>query len=282
MTQPTHKKKLYLPSIINLIYAYKKGITDQTNRRKPMRMTNNQKILNDKQKQEWLELYCAGGITIANTCEELGISLRKVARWQKEDINFLEMCEKARLRNRRTWVACTGQKFGEKMPEEEKKQRKNDIIARRVQKNKEKTRTLQATWLDAYAKLSFNISEVCRACGISRSRFRDWEIRDKEFAQAYKDAKEAKKDFIENKLMENIANGDTQSIIFACKTQLKDRGYVEKQQVEHSGNSGVMLSPGTAPDPEEWEKIARAQQIALSEKINQKDDNKPKGKPKQH
>jgi transposase-like protein len=247
-----------------------------------MRMTNNQKILNDSQKQEWLELYCTGGITIADTCQDLGISLRKVARWQKEDLDFLKQVEMVRRYNHKTWPCSTGQKFGQTGTEEEKKQRKNDIIARRVEKNKENTRKLQAAWLKAYDKLSFNISEVCRACDINRSRFRDWEMNDEEFAQAYKDAKEAKKDFIENKLMENIANGDTQSIIFACKTQLKDRGYVEKQQVEHSGNSGVMLSPGTAPDPEEWEKIARAQQIALSEKINQKDDNKPKGKPKQH
>ncbi len=229
-----------------------------------MPMTNNQKILNDKQKQEWLELYCAGGITIADTCQDLGISLRKVARWKKEDIDFLETCETVRRHNHKTWPCSTGQKFGQTGTEEEKKQRKNDIIARRVQKNKEKKRKLQAAWLHAYDKLSFNISEVCRACGISRSRFRDWEKKDKEFAQAYKDAKEAKKDFIENKLMENIANGDTQSIIFACKTQLKDRGYVERQQIEHSGNFGVMLSPGTAPDPEEWENSARAQQISPS------------------
>ena len=245
-----------------------------------MRMTNNQKILNDSQKQEWLELYCAGGITIADTCQDLGISIRKVSKWKKEDIDFLKQVEMVRQYNHKTWPCSTGQKFGQTGTEEEKEKRKNDIIAKRVEKNKEKTRKLQAAWLKAYDKLSFNISEVCRACDINRSRFRDWEKNDEEFAHAYKDAKEAKKDFIENKLMENIANGDTQSIIFACKTQLKDRGYVEKQQVEHSGNSGVMVSPGTDPDPEEWEKIARAQQIALSTKANREDENKFEGKPK--
>ena len=247
-----------------------------------MQMTDNQKKLNEIQKQKWRELYCAGGITIANTCKELGISLRKVARWKKEDIDFLEACETVRRYNHKTWPCSSGQKFGQTGTEEEKEERKREIIARRVTKNKEKTRKLQAAWLDAYTKLSFNVSEVCRACGITRSRFGDWEKKDKEFAQAYKEAKEAKKDFIENKLMENIAKGDTQSIIFACKTQLKDRGYVEKQQVEHSGSFGVMLSPGTAPDPEEWENSAKAQQTALSENANRKDENKGKGKPKDH
>ena len=105
-----------------------------------MRMTNNQKILNDSQKQEWLELYCAGGITIADTCQDLGISLRKVARWQKEDLGFLKQVEMVRRYNHKTWPCSTGQKFGQTGTEEEKKQRKNDIIARRVEKNKENTR----------------------------------------------------------------------------------------------------------------------------------------------
>ena len=42
-------------------------------------------------------------------------------------------------------------------------------------------------------------------------------------------------DLTEMKLMENIKNGDTTSIIFRLKTKAKNRGYIERQEHEHSG-----------------------------------------------
>jgi len=43
--------------------------------------------------------------------------------------------------------------------------------------------------------------------------------------------KEYKKDFIESKLIKLINEGDTAATIFAAKTQLKDRGYIERQEI---------------------------------------------------
>jgi hypothetical protein len=42
-------------------------------------------------------------------------------------------------------------------------------------------------------------------------------------------------DVTEMKLMENINKGDTASIIFRLKTRAKDRGYIERQEIDHSG-----------------------------------------------
>jgi hypothetical protein len=88
--------------------------------------------------------------------------------------------------------------------------------------------------LEVYAKEFGNIREVCRITQIPRSTFYLWTRNDPEFKQALVDAnpRELYKDFIEAALVKKIKQGDTASIIFASKTQLKDRGYIER--TEHS------------------------------------------------
>ena len=53
--------------------------------------------------------------------------------------------------------------------------------------------------------------------------------------QAVKEAKETMLDFAESKLYVNIKAGDNTAIIFFLKTQGKARGYIERQEIEHSG-----------------------------------------------
>lgn len=226
-------------------------------------------MVDDEQlKKTWLDLYSAGGITIESVCRKMVISKRRVFKWKKEDPAFFKTCEETFLRNKQKWDVGIGQKFGRDLPKEVVEQRRLEIIAKRVRRNKRKRGKTQAKWLNEYGRLGFNITEVSKACGITAKRFRRWLKLDEDFALAYEEAREAKKDYIESKLMENIAKGDSESVIFACKTQLKDRGYVETKQMEHSGNFGVMLSPGTAPNTGEWEKIAKAQQVELGEKTS--------------
>jgi len=62
--------------------------------------------------------------------------------------------------------------------------------------------------------------------------------------QASQEAHERMIDFAESKLYQKIKDGDNACIIFYLKTQGKDRGYIEKQQIEGS----VKLSN----DPEQF------------------------------
>ena len=54
--------------------------------------------------------------------------------------------------------------------------------------------------------------------------------------EAVEDSREKRHDYVENKLMSAINDGNVTAIIFYLKTQCKARGYVER--VEHTGDSG--------------------------------------------
>ena len=54
--------------------------------------------------------------------------------------------------------------------------------------------------------------------------------------QAVEEAKESMTDFTEGKLFEKINKGDTACIIFYLKCKAKSRGYVERQELEHTGS----------------------------------------------
>ena len=91
----------------------------------------------------------------------------------------------------------------------------------------------------AFEKTFGNISQACRAIGVSRRTYYDWIEKDKKFKTNLEntDVSEHLKDFIESALIKKINSGDTASIIFAAKTKLKDRGYIEKVQIESNNKN---------------------------------------------
>ncbi len=80
--------------------------------------------------------------------------------------------------------------------------------------------------------LSFGvIAHAAKQVGIDRTTHYTWLEDDPGYKAAVADLKEYKKDFIESKLIKLINDGDTAATIFAAKTQLKDRGYVERSEI---------------------------------------------------
>lgn len=55
-------------------------------------------------------------------------------------------------------------------------------------------------------------------------------------AEAWTNIKERRHDFVENALHKRIKEGSDTAIIFYLKTQAKDRGYVERQELRHEGD----------------------------------------------
>lgn len=105
--------------------------------------------------------------------------------------------------------------------------------------------------IEAYRQTLANASLACKACGINRDTFYTWLKNDAEFARQIEDIRNNDVcDFIEDALMNKIKEGDTTAIIFASKTRLKHRGYVERQEQVIVGNPFEDLMK-RLPDPEE-------------------------------
>ena len=91
---------------------------------------------------------------------------------------------------------------------------------------------------EAYKKAFGNVTQSCNAIGIDRSTYYDWIKKDSKFKKEIEELEPEERfmDFLESKLVEKINGGDTTSIIFALKTKGKKRGYIERQEIEHSSN----------------------------------------------
>lgn len=105
----------------------------------------------------------------------------------------------------------------------------------------ESTAKMKSAMLEAL-KVSFGIiAHAAQQVGISRQTHYGWLEDDPEYKQSVVDLKEYKKDFIESKLIKLINEGDTAATIFAAKTQLKDRGYVERTELTGADGGPVQL-----------------------------------------
>jgi len=80
-----------------------------------------------------------------------------------------------------------------------------------------------------------NATEACKAVQLGRQTPYNWRREDKAFAEAWDEINEGLKDFAESKLLLNISRGKEASIFFFLKCRAKDRGYIERVDINHSG-----------------------------------------------
>lgn len=97
---------------------------------------------------------------------------------------------------------------------------------------KEEQNERKLAFLEALKQSAGILQPACDAIGVDRKTVWRWRKSDKKFDEACRETKEVAVDFAESALLKNIKAGDTTAIIFFLKTQGKDRGYVEKQQLE--------------------------------------------------
>ena len=102
-------------------------------------------------------------------------------------------------------------------------------------KGTNRTAIKKADFLVAFKAKAGNISHACDASQVGRQTYYGWLEADAAFAQAVEDINESLIDWGEGLLKVQMQKGDTTAIIFFLKTKGKKRGYVERQEMEHSG-----------------------------------------------
>jgi hypothetical protein len=88
------------------------------------------------------------------------------------------------------------------------------------------------------------VSQAAKQLGISRVQLHRLINRHPSIKVALTDAREELKDFAESRIYKGIADGNVTLLIFYAKTQMKDRGYVERQEVEHGGEFKIKVEYG--------------------------------------
>jgi len=104
------------------------------------------------------------------------------------------------------------------------------------------TEARKKAMLEALAVTFGVVAHAAKQVGIDRTTHYTWLDSDQEYKAAVADLKEYKKDFIESKLIKLINDGDTAATIFAAKTQLKDRGYVERSEITGADGGPVEMA----------------------------------------
>jgi len=113
----------------------------------------------------------------------------------------------------------------------------------------------QIQFLALFEKNAGIIKTTCKKLGIDRQTFYNWKKYNEEFAKRVEDIEEGMIDFVEGKLYEAIRERELTAILFYLKCKGKKRGYVERQELEHSGKIETVVR--TTKKIEDYEELFR-------------------------
>ena len=99
----------------------------------------------------------------------------------------------------------------------------------------DKTDSLKRNMLEALEKTLGVVAPAAKKANIARQTHYEWLSLDPEYRKAVEDIENLALDFAESKLHSQIASDNIVATIFFLKTKGKRRGYVEKSELEHSG-----------------------------------------------
>lgn len=129
----------------------------------------------------------------------------------------------------------------------------------------------QVKFLKVFGKKMCNVKQTCEAIGIHRDTYYAWYNSEQSdtFKNEVDAIKEGLKDDAESKLYHKIfVEGDTTSLIWYTKTQMKDRGYVEKMEQDVNMDAKVEHRPyKDLTDEELKERIDKLERIANGERV---------------
>lgn len=81
------------------------------------------------------------------------------------------------------------------------------------------------------------VTTAAKKIGIDRTSHYYWMKNDEKYKEAVEELSNVSLDFAESQLHKQIKEGSAAATIFYLKTKGKQRGYVERQEIEHSGDA---------------------------------------------
>ena len=78
------------------------------------------------------------------------------------------------------------------------------------------------------------VTKACESVGMVRNTHYDWMRDDPEYKQAVESVQDMAIDYAESALFNQIGSGNATSTIFFLKCRGRDRGYVDKQEIDMS------------------------------------------------
>ena len=103
---------------------------------------------------------------------------------------------------------------------------------------KNKSYTAQQV-IEALEQAQGYVSKAASLLGCSSRTVYNYRDKYSSVAEAWADIKERRHDFVENALHGQIKEGNVTAIIFYLKTQCKERGYVERQEITGANDDPI-------------------------------------------
>jgi len=104
--------------------------------------------------------------------------------------------------------------------------------------------------IEALEKTLGIVTTACKLVGVDRGSFYRYVLEDKDFAKAVKDVANITFDFVESQLHKQIKDNNTASTIFYAKTKMKNRGYVERQEITGKDGDAIEITGFNYVKPE--------------------------------
>ena len=96
--------------------------------------------------------------------------------------------------------------------------------------------------LQALEKSLGVVTVACKSADIPRSTYYKWLKEDEEFAKQVKEIEDIALDFGESQLHKQIGDGNTSATIFFLKTKGKRTGYIERSELDLSGDEPIKIN----------------------------------------
>lgn len=100
-----------------------------------------------------------------------------------------------------------------------------------------KTDIQKNAMIEALEKSLGIVTAACKTVGIARQTHYEWYKEDEDYRSRVESISDMTLDFAESQLHKQIKEGNSTATIFFLKTKGKHRGYVERQEIQTSGDN---------------------------------------------